>query len=292
MRNRTTFLLALAPALSLLLSLGVPCFAQVVRVEDYSKQVAPGSKATYLDLLNKIFPGVELTDDGRAAAHSSIPLTHLFGDYERVSFDEKLVVVGVERLRLTNAKQRHLLLLVHAFGDGESESGREGVSVLALFRLAPTLQLLDATDVRADRFTSFWHSQPLLRLGPSSTAVVIANSHHNSSQGYLGLTIVAPVGGRLVTLFDLPTLLDLNACGGTLRQTARLTPLTRPRRTRADILVRVRVAKSRDDGSCGPRTPAFTRHYRARLVWNDAKHTYEPRGQDLERLSKFNEKNY
>ncbi|HEV2764834.1 MAG TPA: hypothetical protein VGV38_17770 [Pyrinomonadaceae bacterium] len=292
MRNRRTSLLVFAASLCALLSFSAPCAAQVTRVEDFGRPVAPGSKATYLDLLAQIFPVLEISDDGRPVAQSSIPLTHLSGDYERTTFDEKLVVVGLEQLRLGNSKGRQLLLLAHAFGDGETTPGREGISVLALFRLAPKPQLLDATDVRTDRFTSFWHRQPLLRLGPRSDAVVIANSHHNSSQGYLSLTLVDPVEGKIVTLFDLPTLLDLNACGGTLRQTARLTPLPSPRRARPDILVQIRVAKSRDDGSCGPRTPAFTRHYRARLVWHDANGRYYERGRDLERLSKFNEKNY
>lgn len=266
--------------------------AQVAQVEDLTERVRPGSKTTYLDLLLKVFPGLRAPDGTMPGAGRSVPLSHLFGDYRGVVFEGLLPVHRVERLWIRSGGRRRLLLLAHVGAPDVGEA--RDLAVLALFALEPDARLLDAKDVQSDRFAGFWDAQPRVRLAPGDEAVVIANSHHNSSQNYLGLTLVAPDRDRLRILYDLPTLLDLNDCDGRLTQTARLTPLRRPARTRPDILVQVRVRKTAPDPACDPprRARPYVRHYRARLVWNDAERKYAARGDALTRLSRFNEQNY
>jgi hypothetical protein len=261
--------------------------AQVTSVTNYQDSIVAGSKTTYLDALRKIFPDVEMEET--AVAHKTIPLRHLFGDYKGKIYEGEMKIGGVERLQ-AQGKNSVQLLLVHVSGSDQFNWGE--ISVLALFQLEPTLQLLDAGDVQADRFASFWEEMPHLRISPQGDAVIVASSHHNSSQSYLSLAMIATEGNKLSTVFDFPTLLHGNDCGNTFSQTPNVSVLRAATGAHFNILFQVKMVKEPDDASCEKKTRGYTRYYQGLLVWNSARRRYETRGAGLARLTRFNEKSF
>lgn len=269
--------------------------AQVSSVTDYASPVRQGTKTTYADLLRKIFPDVEMgSGEGQeATAQTSIPLNHLFGDYRGKVYRGQMRITGVYSPTAQKGIRRQLILLVQANSDDGELFNWGDISILALFQLEPSLKLLDAADTQADRFASFWEEQPLLALGPREDAVIIANSHHNSSQDYLWLTLVSAEDNRLRTIFDLPILLNTNGCGNSFSQTPSIAVLKGSGRgARSNLSVQVKLVKERDDENCEKRTAGYTRYYRSLLVWNSSKRMYEARGNALARLARFNEQKF
>lgn len=268
--------------------------AQVKRVADYHNPVRAGAKTTYLDLLKEIFPDVEMDSAAGhdATAHTSIKLNHLLGDYRGQPYRGEMKINSIESPGDHRRHQSRMLLLIHVGSDDGELFNWGEMSVLALFQLEPVVKLLDAADVQADRFTSFWEERPLLTISPQEDAVIIANTHHNSSQGYLRLALVAPENNRLRTIFELPTLLNTNVCGNSFSQSPSISALRSAKGARYNISINIKLVKEADDESCEQRTRGFTKYYKALLVWNSSKRLYESRGAALDRLSRFNEKNY
>lgn len=292
MRSKTKLRLAFL-VLCLTLVSASSAHAQVSRVTDYKGAVRNG--ITYLDLLRKIFPDVEM-DSGEgqdaALAQTSVPLNHLFGDYKNKAYRGKMRITDVFSPGDQSRSRGQLLLLVRAQSDDGELFNWGDMNVLALFQLEPTVRLLDAADTQADRFAGFWEEQPLLSVSPQHKIVVIANQHSNSSQGYLVLTLVSAENNKLRTIFELPTLLNRNECGGRFTQTPIISVMSRGRSARPNLSVEVKLVKEPDDESCEKRTKGYTQYYRALLVWNSAKRMYESRGNALARLARLNERAY
>ena len=270
-------------------------YAQVSSVTNYQDAVGGGTKTTYLELLRKIFPDVEISaagglDDAAAIAHKTIPLNHLMGDYKGKIYEGEMKIESIERLPSQAQSQGQLLLLVHVFGPDLFNWGK--ISVLALFQLEPTPRLLDAGDVQADQSTSFWDEKPHLRISTQEDAVIVASDHHNSSQSYLSLSLIATGGNKLRMIFDLPPLLNGNDCGNTFSQTPSVNVLREARGAHFNLLVKVKMVKEPDAESCQKRTRGYTRYYQSLLVWNPVKRQYESRDRGLAQLSRFNEKSY
>ena len=268
--------------------------AQVTSVADYRNPVHAGAKTTYLDLLKEIFPDVEMDSAAghEATAHTSVKLNHMFGDYRDKVYRGEMKISSIESPGDQSRNKNRILLLVHVESDDGELFNWGGMSVLALFQLTPAVKLLDAADVQADRFTGFWEERPLLPISSMEDASIIANSHHNSSQGYLLLALVAPEENRLRTIFELPTLLNSNVCGNSFSQTPSISTLRGAKVTRYNISIKIKLVKEADDESCEKKTRGFTKYYKTLLVWNPYKRRYESRGNTLEQLSRFNEKNF
>jgi hypothetical protein len=290
-RIRKTVLLLFGVALAL--SNGSVSYAQVKSVTDYASPVREGTKTTYVDLLRKLFPDVEMSGSQEATAHTTIPLNHLSGDYKGKVYRGEMRITGIYSPAGQKGNRGQLMLLVQARNDNGELFNWGDISILALFQLDPTLKLLDAADTQADQFTSFWEERPLLGLSPLEDAVIIANSHHNSSQGYLWLTLVSAEDNKLRMIFDLPILLNANGCGNNFSQSPSIAVLKGSRNgVRPNLSLEVKLVKERDDESCEKRTAGYTRYYLALLVWNSSKRMYEARGNALTRLARFNEQNF
>jgi hypothetical protein len=269
--------------------------AQVSSVEDFSREVAGVAGTNYLDLLRKIFPdvapGSQSTPD--TIARTSIPLRHLFGDYENKVYTGEMKIGSLEALWLKDGGRKHLLLLVGVSAESEEAEINWGeMHVLALFQTVPTIRLLDAVDIQADRFAGFWDEQPVLAIGREKDAVMVQSSHHNSSQGYQSLALVSAEQGKLKSLFDLPVLLNSNTCGQNFAQEATLSVLKDSAGDHRPILVRIKMVKEPDGEDCERRTRGYTKFYKALLVWNPSRREYSSRGRELKNLARFNEKNF
>ncbi|HEX8144344.1 MAG TPA: hypothetical protein VF553_17215 [Pyrinomonadaceae bacterium] len=293
MRRKTRITLCCFLWATLLFASASSSHAQLRTVEDYGRAVRNGTGATYFDLLRKIFPDAEMgaASSQEATGHLTMPLNHLDGEYRNRVYRAALKINAIESLFLQTGGGRQLLLLVHAQGDDAELTWGE-LGILALFELEPQVRLLDAADIKADRFSSFWEEQPLLHIGPQADAVMIANYHHNSSQGYLSLTLVSTQANRLRTIFELPTLLNLNYCGNNSTQTPSLAVLKSLRGGHFDISLKIRLVKKADDESCAKATGAYKREFKTVLVWSRTKRKYQSTGRALTVLAALNERNF
>lgn len=293
MRNSKFRTLCFSYLIVLVLINASPSQAQVTSVTDFKSAIRTGNAATYLELVQQVFPDAEVESaDGGAVAHKSIPLDQLFGDYKGTTYQEEMNISSIETPVEQKRNNGRLLVLIHVRSDNGGLTGWNEVAVLALFELVPSLKLLDAVDVQADKESEIWSERPLIQISKQTDAVVISNSHHNSSQGYQNLTIVAPVKGRIRNVFELGELLSSNDCGNNITQTASISSIKGTTRSYFNISVRVKSVKNPDDASCEKRTKGYTRTYNATAVWSESKGKYQKRGVALDQLSRFNEKRF
>src|SRR5205823_354099 len=144
----------------------------------------PSAKPADLELIRLILPDAVEDDAGNTTARKTITLRDLFdnsapGDYEgRIKLDSFLT------LPTQNGARQDLFLLLKLTSEDDLFTWGE-LNVLALVRRAPRPRLLDAAEIQADRFAELWSEHNTLAIGPRQEALVIANSHFNSSQGYL-----------------------------------------------------------------------------------------------------------
>ncbi len=264
--------------------------AQISSETDFQSKVVAGKSATYLDLVRKVFPDVGRNSSDGAIAHKSIALSHFFGDYKDIIYQEEMKITGVENPGAQTRNHGQVLVLIHVNSDSGGLSAWNELSILTLFELEPSVKLLDAVDIQADKFSGFWDEGPVIQIGAQTDAVIISNGHHNSSQGYQSLTVVAPINDRLRNVFDLPVVLSSNDCGNNITQTAKIDSIKAAGNARFNLSVNIKSIRNPDDASCEKRVKGYTQSYKSMLVWNTAKGKYLDSGVELDKLEKFNKK--
>lgn len=171
-------------------------------------------------LVRCITPGVaagkvvEITKPFRVLEQSS--------DQPDPGYTGKAEFVDAQAMRiLVDGKPVIALLATYNATEDNSRLGGQ-VVVLAFFRTVVGKPILiDAVDVSTDRFCGFT-DQPVLRYKSDSDAVVVENSHFNSSENYCALTPVALAHNRLVELVkDVPTLYNAKSAGSSMVEEAK-----------------------------------------------------------------------
>jgi hypothetical protein len=283
----------LLPLAILLLSPAFPVHAQVREITDLNQKVIAGRSVSYLQLIKKVFPKIEVPGSGIGigSPQSTIPLRGIDGDYRDTSFDGEMDIQRCAEVQVARGGKRDTLLLINVTGRGD-EFPWGGISVLALFQLSPEPRLIDAVDVQADRFTGFWESTPVVKIAADADAVVIDNSHFNSSQGYRILSLIAPVKERLKVIYNMPTLLNMNVCGGNFDETPTLSTAKTGRNGYRIINVGVLFNKKPDPEGCEKQTRPYRKQYSTTLTWDARKQQYADVRGGLQRLASFNESNF
>ncbi|MGB9179794.1 MAG: hypothetical protein WCB68_11165 [Pyrinomonadaceae bacterium] len=291
MRNRNCRLLSSTVCLTLIFVVAARAQAQVKSVENLREPVVGGRATTYLDLLKKIFPDAADREES-IVAQRSIPMRHLFGKryHEAEIFEGEMKFSGLDALWVSDEGKKRLLLFLTMDGNEVFDWNESGL--LALFAPEQEFKLLDVADVKTDRFSGFWET-PLIPIGPHKDAAMIANYHHNSSQGYMGVSLVSVERDRLKVVFDFPTVLRLNDCATKFDQYASVKPVENSGGARRNIRVDIKVVGERDDKEdCQTKLSGYTRHYRAVLFWDQAKREYRASTKELDILQRFNEKHF
>jgi len=161
--------------------------------------------------------------------------------------------------------------------------------VLAVFGLAPTITLLDALEIKTDRFTGFWKDQPLFPLNAQNDAFIVSSSHWNAGENYSRLEVLFVDEGRLKPITN-QFLFETQGCGTTFTETPSFRVIGASGRKYPDILIRVKLTKEPDESSCERRTPGYTKYYQGRYFWNRGKRRYEGGSRQLQMLARFNKK--
>lgn len=284
MRHRTQKIFASLACLTLIFVVNARAQVQ----DNVWTPVVDGRETTYLDLLKKIFPDATDKEDS-VVAQKSVPVRHLFGKryHEAETFEGEMKLQSFDAQWVRDNGKKRLLLFVTM--DGAEVFDWNEAGLLALFAPERDFALLDVVDVKTDRFSSFWDT-PLIRIGQQKDAAMIMNYHHNSSQGYLGLTLVSVERNRLKSVFDLPTVLRLNDCATKFDQYASVKPVQGSSGSHGNIRVDIKVVGEKDDKEdCQTKLSGYTRHYRAVLFWNSAKQEYRASTKELDTLQRFNE---
>jgi hypothetical protein len=260
--------------------------AGVLKNQDLTAPVRAGSKTTYFDLLRKLFP--DLNDEG--GAHGTVPVGSLSepGKREAIEGDIKFEF----KPYWMNSEGRRLLLLwvdVKAEGANEATPYEGEAAVLAAFALEPEPRLLDALDVKTDRFTGFWEDRPGFRLSPRDDALVVYSTHWNAGESYVDIDVLFVDGGRFKKITSL-FMYDTQGCGVGYRQTPSFRAVPEAGRKYPIVLVKVKLRREPDGPECERRSAGYTRFYQGVYRWNAAKGRYEGGSRQLDRLGEFNAK--
>jgi hypothetical protein len=265
--------------LLLLLLLTCPAAASaqtVINLDGFEASVPGNSRITYLDLVRKVFPDArEKEDGGGLQAGKSVAISHLFGDYKERLIEGVMSIDGASALRIKNGGGHQLLLLIEVSSRDDALFQWGGMSVLALFSTAGEAKLLDAVDVRADRFTFFAEQQPLLRIHPERDAVLVVNHHFNSGDGYLAYSLIAFVDNRLKDVFEeMPLLVGDNHCGTNFTETPRFKVLNNPAGGYSRLRLTITLRKEAGGPTCERPTKGYTRYFNYLLAWQPSRKRY------------------
>jgi len=259
---------------------------ETLQAEGLSSPVQSGSRTTYFDLLRELFPDLHAD----ATAHRTIPFRGISEPREReavtgnITFDFKPYWFRSEGRRL-------LLLWVNlAAEDANAGTPYEGEAVvLAVFRLEPSVKLLDALDIKTDRFTGFWKDRPVFHLDSRSDAFIIYSTHWNAGESYVSLEMLFVDAGRFKTIASR-FIYETQGCGANFTETPYFRAVADPGNKYPEVLVKVKLRKKPDEDTCDHPARGYTRYYQGLYRWNPAKGRYESNSRQLDRFDKFNEK--
>jgi hypothetical protein len=252
--------------------------------EDLTTPVRSDSKTTYFELLRELFP--DLQED--ATAHRSIPLRSILEPHKKrtitadITFNFKPYWI--------NGEGRRLLLLWVELTDDDANPGtpfQGGTVILAVFRLEPSVSLLDAMEISGDRFTDPWGKRPILRLNSRSDAFIFSNNHWNAGESYYDIVILFVDAGRLKMIAN-QFIYNFTTCGATVSETPSFRVAADPGSKYPKLLVKVKLRKEPEENSCKPLVRGYTRYYQGVYRWNKAKGEYKGHSRQLDMLDKFN----
>jgi hypothetical protein len=253
---------------------------------DLTSPVQKGLRTTYLDLLQRLMPDAKA--DG--TANSTIPFRSISEPRRKESINGP-IKFDVEPYWFNSEGKQLLMLRVDLTADDANEGtpyGGEAV-VLAVFKLEPTATLLDALEIKTDRFTGFWEDRPLFRLDRKNDAFIVSSSHWNSGENYLSLDMLFVDEGRIKSIAS-QFIFDTQGCGSTFTETPSFRTVAAPGSKYPNVLVSVKLTKQPDEAACPRRTRGYTRHYQGLYRWNSVKRKYEGGSQQLNALDRFNKK--
>jgi hypothetical protein len=258
---------------------------------DLSDSIWKGSQITYVDLFRKILPDLKNDSnvEDHAIAHKSIPLRSLSGDGDAVALESDIKISDFEMRRIRSEGNSLLLLRADLSAEDANQSTPyEGeVTLIAVFRIEPKLELLDAIDIKTDRFSGFWGKTPVLRLNPLNDAFIVYSTHWNAGESYNDISVLFVDRGRLRVITN-QFIYNTQGCGVTFTETPFFQASPAAGRKYPNLLVSVKLKKDADPENCSRRTPGFIRYYRALYQWNSVKAEYEADTRQLDRLEKFN----
>jgi len=268
-----------------LLALAGMTSAWPAEVADLDADYTSGAKASYLQLLLKVFPGATRTDERELTLAQNKELRRP-GTKERSSLPAGARLTGFDARWIRADGRRNLLLSFSASG----ADAFEPFIVMVVPEGASEPQ--DVADFSADRMT--WMNDQWLDLGQDD-AFIVSAAHHNSGQGYLIESVFHIREGRFRAVADLFTLNVNGGCQNLFTETTAWSTEPVPASSHA----RVRVAVTRKVGpaaeerkECGSRAKSRVETYRGSWTWNAARNAYVSEGKDdLARLGAINRKN-
>lgn len=258
----------------------------VAQTVGLSSPIRAGARTTYLDLLQKLMPDAKAD----ATAQNTIPLRSI------VEPRQKSALSGQMKFEFEphwfNSHGKRLLMLkvdltAPELNDGTPYAG-EAV-VLAVFAIEPGPTLVDALEIKTDRFTSFWDDKPLFQLNAQNDAIVVSSTHWNAGESFTQIDLLFVDDGRLKTIVS-QLLYETQGCGNTFTEKPSFRAIAAAGKKYPDVIVRIKLTKEPDESACDRRTRGYAKHYQGRYFWNPVKRRYEGRSRELQALDRFNKR--
>jgi len=251
---------------------------------DLSSPVKKGSPITYLDLLLKLMPDAKA--DG--TANSTIAFRSISEPLRNDSITGP-IKFDVEPYWFNSEGKRLLMLRVDLTAeDANKGTPYEGEAVvLAVFKLEPAPALLDALEIKTDRFTGFWKDRPLFRLDSKNDAFIVNSSHWNAGESYSSLDVLFVDDGRVKSIAS-QFIFETQGCGATFTETPSFRSVAASGSKYPNVLVSVNLIKKADEATCPRRTRGYARQYQGVYRWNAVRRRYEGGSRQLEALARFN----
>jgi hypothetical protein len=305
-KPRSIFTARLLLIVSLFLFAAGTAFGQAKTVTDLSSPVSPGSSAAYSDLLKLLFPDLS-ADTGSATR--TVPVRLSSRKYKPISIHGDFKIDSLEAIQVRDPRGPRLVIeLDIATDDDTGDVGFAGAAgIVAAFQISPSLRLLDALEVKTDRFTGF-DEPALVPISENQSAFLISNSHSNSEQSYQLISAFFMANNRLQPVFttvfprrrkivqgdDLFLLSDRDFdektnCLVTTEESANFFPIRQPGNTYFKIGVKVKVTTTVEGDEC--RSPRHhSRYFRGAWAWDSTARRFRPSAGNLDLLDAFNEK--
>lgn len=179
--------------------------------------------------------------------------------------------------------------------DLKAERANEGTPyegeavVLAVYGLEPRARLLDAIEIKTDRFTGFWEDRPAFRLDSRNDALVVYSTHWNAGESFVSIDMLFVDAGRLKKVASL-FVYNTQGCGAGFTETPHFRAVADPGRKYPRVLLKVKLKREPDGPECERRTRGYTRYYEGVYRWNAARGRYESNSRQLDRLDEFNQR--
>lgn len=170
-------------------------------------------RLTPSDLAKRLLSGLAPGGAADTSDYVVVPPRHIDPGLTRTGEGaEHFTLSHVETMAIRGDAARIVLLvrLDPATGD------RNAMSLLALFAVAPGVQLLDVVEVGFDRWTGFREKGPV-SLGLGVPLIVIDTGHDNSNQNYVSSAMMFIRGNRFELIDQVFTFSDAD-CSVTNRQ--------------------------------------------------------------------------
>ena len=274
----------------------VVCFseagAQAIHLSNLSGKVLRGSPTTYLDLFGKVFPGAKAAEYEGLTAERTVRLRQLYSEAEKAVYTGGVEASIRENLLIKTASEKYLLVLLEVSSanrpanSADEKSANEKsanekpidgektlpypISVLALFRLAPKPEFLDAAEVPGN-ILNYLEATKLQKY------FWLVGGHQNCLTEYDDYTLLKIENDRLRMIYgELPILITSTDCGTKLTQ----RPVISIAGAAAEPMINLTVVssvKQFDDNCTGRLVRKYTRYFRYRLVWDDKQKEYTAR---------------
>lgn len=285
-RAAASALLLLLTALGCSRVAAEPLVGADAQSQDLAAPIRAGSKITYFELLRELFPDLKAD----ATAGRTIPLGSLSEPHERRPIEGDIKFEF--KPQWMNSEGRRLLLM---WVDLKAEGANEGTpyegeaAVLAVYGLEPRARLLDALEVKADRFTGFWEDRPTFRLDSRNDALVVYSTHWNAGESFVNIDMLFVDSGRFKKIASL-FVYNTQGCGAGFTETPYFRAVADPGRKYPRVLLKVKLKRAPDGPECERRTRGYTRFYEGVYRWNAARGGYGSNSRQLDRLDEFNQR--
>jgi hypothetical protein len=263
----------------------------VVSPTDLRSAVRKGSNTTYFELLQMVFPDLQVdpTQPNAAVGHRTVPVKHVTENGEAAALEGNFAISDFEGRWIVSDGRPVLLLNLDLSADGANEGTPYAgeAALLAAFSVEPAARLIDLIDIKTDRFTGFWEKKPSFQLNSRNEAFVVSSTHWNAGENYTDLYLMFLDGKNFKVITNL-LLLDTQGCGATVKESPHFRALPPVGRKYPSVSVSVKVTKEPDPKECERKTSVYTRQYQGVFYWNKTKAAYEGNSRQLKALDKFN----
>ena len=268
----------------------IPGWVGAEPVVDLDAPVATGSDITYKKLVDSVFKGVKEDSESNGRLTASEKVLRRPGTKDRTVLPEGTRLDSFEAIRVRGDGRRYIVMFWNAVSDATDVPGG-GAAILAVFPEG-SAEPQDVADVKGDVFCSLGGGQ-LLPIGPDD-GFTIANSHHNSNQGYLNTTLFHIHEGRLRRVSEVFTLRLNVACEKSFDQ--KLAWRTEPDGDKpypkvvAEVTLTMGIGKE-EGGDCPKGKQGFRKQVFSQIYcWDKAKNLYVAEGKGFEALDRLNKK--